>query len=315
MRSPHSYPLVAPLTQHSSGPNTIDDGPDPFPSRLSSLLAGAAVALGIGLIGPGATRAESSVLLASPQLVQSIAATTFDKHGTAVGQSSFELETEEDGNQLMRVTLAIEGGGTNVSQAILSPVRSARADKEAEAAETRSPHPYGPAGGLRLVEERSQSTRADGVSLPLLVIDHKKGRVSCYPSDRERSEGQHVDIPEEDRVVNVPMQLLFLPLVRGETDATHFQIATCADGPVLHSMIAVAGPTIERDGRKIVEIKYGPDLGKTVAWFASRLLPSFSFWFDADDGAYLGHRMPLHRKGPEILLVRQGLTPPDIGVD
>ena len=57
------------------------------------------------------------------------------------------------------------------------------------------------------------------------------------------------------------------------------------------------------------------DLGSTVAFFASRLLPSFSFWFDAKDGAYLGHRMPLHRKGPEVVLVRSGLTPRDLGVE
>jgi hypothetical protein len=80
-------------------------------------------------------------------------------------------------------------------------------------------------------------------------------------------------------------------------------------------MIAVRGSTLEREGRRIVEVEYGPDFGATVAWLASRLLPSFSFWFDADDGSYLGHRMPLHRKGPEVTLVRQGLTPAEIGAD
>jgi hypothetical protein len=80
-------------------------------------------------------------------------------------------------------------------------------------------------------------------------------------------------------------------------------------------MIAVPGPRFEREGREIVEIRYGPDLGSAVAFFASRLLPSFSFWFDAKDGAYLGHRMPLHRQGPEVVLVRSGLTPRDLGVE
>ena len=110
------------------------------------------------------------------------------------------------------------------------------------------------------------------------------------------------------------MQLLFQPLVRGEVEDLRFQIVLCSDGPQLQDMIAVRGPRFERDGREIVEIRYGPDLGKTVAFFASRLLPSFSFWFDAKDGAYLGHRMPLHRKGPEVVLVRSGLTPKDLGV-
>jgi hypothetical protein len=80
-------------------------------------------------------------------------------------------------------------------------------------------------------------------------------------------------------------------------------------------MIAVRGPSSRIAGRDVLEIRYGPDLGKAVAWLASRLLPRFSFWFDSRDGSYLGHRMPLHRKGPKILLVREGLTPFDIGLD
>jgi hypothetical protein len=147
------------------------------------------------------------------------------------------------------------------------------------------------------------------------VIDHLRGRVSCYPEDEDPSSGRHVEIGADDRVVNVPMQMLFEPLVEGDVETLQFQIALCNDGPVIHRMIATRAPIFERDGRRILEIRYGPDLGKTVAWFASRLLPSFSFWFDADDGSYLGHRMPLHRKGPEVLLVRQGLRPTDLGVD
>jgi hypothetical protein len=111
------------------------------------------------------------------------------------------------------------------------------------------------------------------------------------------------------------MQLLFRPLVTGASKAVHFQIALCRDGPVLHKMIAVRGPTTRLQGREVLEIRYGPDLGSAISWFASRLLPKFSFWFDARDGEYLGHRMPLHRKGPEVLMVRQGLTPLDIGLD
>ena len=94
-----------------------------------------------------------------------------------------------------------------------------------------------------------------------------------------------------------------------------FQIAACEDGPTLYDMIAVRGDTRTKRGRRVIEVEYGPDFGKAVAWLAARLLPSFSFWFDADSGAYLGHRMPLHRKGPEITLVRQGLTPPELGIE
>ena len=147
------------------------------------------------------------------------------------------------------------------------------------------------------------------------MIDHARRRVSCYPDGEPESAGRHHEIPEGDRVVNDPMQLIFQPHVSGETKTLRFQLATCKDGPVLYDMIAVRGDTIERDGRRIVEIEYGPDFGETVAFLASALLPSFSFWFDAADASYLGHRMPLHRAGPEVTLVRQGLTPAQIGAD
>ena len=279
-----------------------------YPSSCRVLLS--AALLGTCLFAASVIQAESTVRLYADRTLDTIGATTFDEQGKVVGQSSFEIEAEPDGLRRMRVTLSVEGGGSNVSQALLVPIHPI-------ATTTGEPSNRPEAGQIemRLVEERSQATRADGVSLPLLVIDHLIGRVSCYPADQDPSAGQHIDLPDEDRVVNVPMQLLFLPLVRGEVDTLRFQIATCAPGPVLHQMIAVRGPTIERDGRDVVEIEYGPDFGKTVAWLASRLLPSFSFWFDARDGAYLGHRMPLHRDGPEILLVRRGLSPPDLGVD
>lgn len=270
--------------------------------------------------------AESQVLLEADGPLEDIDATTFDSDGHAVGQSYFAIETEASGLKQMTVSMSIEGGGRNLSRATLAPI-AAQVDGD----EARGGGPT----KLRLVEQRSQATRADGVSLDLLVIDHERGRVSCYPpelsltspdegpvdlgapdlSERDNPPGKHAPLPAEDRVVNVPMQLLFRPLIEHRVDELEFQIAACNNGPVIHRMIAVRGPTRQRDGREVVEIRYGPDFGKTVAWFASRLMPNFSFWFDTHDGGYLGHRMPLHRKGPEILLVRQGLTPPEIGID
>ncbi len=260
-----------------------------------------------------AAGAESDLTLRAASDFEPVAATTFDEAGAPVGESSFAVETDDQGRQVMHVTLAIEGGGTNVSQATLAPLDSERTRGGGLPAVSAAPRSY------RLLEQRSQATRADGVALPLLVIDHQKRRVSCYPASEagasRPSGGQHVDLPDDDRVVNVPMQLLFQPLVRGEVDSLRFQIAMCTKGPVIHDVIAVRGPTRMRDGRRVVEIRYGPDFGKAVAWLASRVLPVFSFWFDANDGRYLGHRMPLHRKGPEVLLVRQGLTPPQLGID
>ncbi|MEM9176307.1 MAG: hypothetical protein AAGC67_13855 [Myxococcota bacterium] len=270
-------------------------GPAAFAAR--ALLAALALA-------PPTAFAESSLALRAGDDTEAIGATTFDASGRAIGRSSFETWTEDDGSHRMRVTLGTDEGARNVSQAVLAPVAGGLAGAPSTDEVT-----------LRVIEERSQSTTADGKTLPLLVIDHRAGRVSCYEEGKPESEGRHVAIEGDDRVVNVPMQMLFLPLVQGEVDVVRFQIAACSNGPVLHDMIAVRSGTRTKLGRKVVEIEYGPDFGEAVAWLASRLLPSFSFWFDADTGAYLGHRMPLHRKGPEITLVRQGLTPPELGIE
>ncbi len=279
----------------------------PTPSTRSSAsaarhraLAAALALLGCATLSAAPAGAESLIRLPRLDETPSLAATTFDRSGRAVGQSSFRVETLAAGSKRLQIEMAVDAGGQNVSEATLAPAPAGDA---------------GGAEGMRLVEERSQSTRADGVRLDLLVIDHERGRASCIPDRGGAEAARHVDLPDPDRVVNVPMQLLFQPLVRGEVEEVRFQIVLCGDGPQLQDMIAVRGPRFERDGRDVVEIRYGPDLGATVAFFASRLLPSFSFWFDAKDGAYLGHRMPLHRKGPEVVLVRSGLTPRDLGVE
>jgi hypothetical protein len=267
---------------------------------------------------------ESSIVLEIPGELEGLLATTFDEDGHAVGTSSFEVESEDTGRRRLRVRMAIDGGGQNLSEVTIAPII------DALAANLSLPDPANPSDAsnapladpavarpqrYHIVEERVQSTRADGTSLDYLVIDHARGQVSCYPPDRDLSKGEHLELPDGESVVNVPMQLLFQPLVHGEVDRLRFQIAVCRSGPALHDVVAVRGPKTHHDGRDVIEIRYGPDLGNAVAWLASRLLPRFSFWFDLRDGGYLGHRMPLHRKGPEILLVRKGLTPVDLGAD
>ena len=248
--------------------------------------------------------AESRVLLPAAEL-EPVAATTFDADGQPIGRSRFTVETEGSGLLRMKVEISVEGGGMSRSEALLAPVAATAGGSRPEEGPRR----------WRLLEERSQATRADGRSLDRLVIDHSRGRVSCHPSSADGVERppKHLDLPADERVVNVPLQLLFLPLVAREVEDVRFQITLCRDGPVIHDMIAVRGPSRQRDGRSVIEVRYGPDLGRAVAWLASRMLPSFSFWFDRETGAYLAHRMPLHTKGPEVLLVRTGLAPRDIG--
>lgn len=268
----------------------------------------------IGVAAPGPARCESDLIFPTPEDLSKIAATTFDMKGTAVGESAFWVEQEEPDLFTMRIELAVEGGGVNRSEATFVH-EGDPAETEASAASPGEPDEAGVRpSGLRLIEQRSQATRADGVSLPLLVIDHRNKKASCIPSNREDGPARHVDLPEQDRVVNVPLQLLFEPLVTGDRTRLEFQLVLCRKGPVLYDMVAKRESESEFSKDQVVEIQYGPDVGKTFGWLAQKVLPRFAFWFDARRGNYLGHRMPLHTKGPEILLVRHGLQPMDLGL-
>jgi hypothetical protein len=164
--------------------------------------------------------------------------------------------------------------------------------------------------GLRLLREESLSHDADGRPLDLLRVDHERGEASCT-SRGGLGERVSVPLPDDERVVNVPLNLLFLPLVRGSTKQVDFQLFLCGGGArVMDFRAVVAGSSSTRDDHRIVEVSYGPDLGLVVSGLASAFLPRLSFWFEADgNGTYLAHRMPLFSKGPEVTVVRDGFSP------
>jgi hypothetical protein len=97
--------------------------------------------------------------------------------------------------------------------------------------------------------------------------------------------------------------------VRGEVSTVSFQLLLCRGGPRLMDFQArvvrrESGP----DGRELVEVRYGPDLGMVVSLFARAMVPKLSFWFDAKgDNQWLAHRIPLYSEGPEMFVVRRGV--------
>jgi len=260
-------------------------------------LAAIAATIASAMIAAGAS-AESQILLPFPTDIGLVAATTFDPNGERLGKSALSVEERPDGSFFLEIDIRIDEGARNHVEAELEGIPSTDGGKPT----------------LRVLRESSQSHLADGTSLALLQVDHVTGRASCTPPGKGPSEAVIVDIPEDDRVVNVPMNLLFLPLVLGEVDEVLFQVFICRGGPRLVKVRAIrAGEHLTPDGRRILEIRYGPDLGATISWLASRILPVFSFWFDVEAAQYVGHRMPLYSKGPDVVLVRDPLAPPDLG--
>jgi hypothetical protein len=161
------------------------------------------------------------------------------------------------------------------------------------------------------VRQESRSFDPDGRSLGLLSIDHVARRARC--SDQRGAADSEIELPEGDRVVNVPLNLLFLPLVRGDADHLSFQLFLCrSHAQLLDFQAWVAERAAGAQGGP-VEIRYAPDLG-LLSPFARQMVPRLSFWFDprAPHG-WIAHRLPLYSGGPEVLVVREGISTATLG--
>jgi hypothetical protein len=145
------------------------------------------------------------------------------------------------------------------------------------------------------------------VALVVLRIDHRKRTGSCtMPTSNGELRRKSLELPEHDRVVNVPLMLLFQPLARGEAETTNFQLFLCRGGPRLLNVEArVSAPDASKPHLR--EVVYGPDFG-LFSDLAGGLLPSFSFWFDERaPHRWMAHKLPLYSKGPEVFVVREGV--------
>ena len=160
---------------------------------------------------------------------------------------------------------------------------------------------------LRPVHEQSRSFDPEGKPLGVLSIDHVMARASCLSPKGELKE---LELPTEDRVANVPLNLLFIPLARGEVENVEFQLMTCSFGPRLLNFEAAVAPNGNgsRNGSgHVVEVRYKPDLG-IISFMAKSMIPKLSVWFDPDASSpWLGHRIPLYTKGPEVFVIREGV--------
>jgi hypothetical protein len=215
-----------------------------------------------------------------------VPATTYDDHGAPLGDANLLIDQLENGSVRVFSQSGEERGAHTVATAELTPVEPGRS--------------------LRLARQESRSFDPHGASIGALEIDHRTRRARCM--NAAGAVEAEVVLDPEDRVVNVPMNLLFLPLVRGETSEMRFQLFLCRNGARLvdfeawvagHASGAAPGP---------VEIRYAPDFG-LLSPLAGQLVPKLSFWFDprAPHG-WIAHRLPLYTGGPEVLVVKQGIS-------
>jgi hypothetical protein len=254
-------------------------------------------ALAAGLLTGATAGAESAVLLPypAPDDFGVIPASTYDEQGRRVGEAAVLVEQLPNENVAVRLHGGFDGGARVEFDAELTPVM----------VDGRRM--------LRTLKERSQAHDPDGKPLVTLEIDHQTGHGRCVPPGAGSGRTSEIELPAPDRVVNVPLNLLFQPIGKGQTDSVDTQAFFCLGGA---RVMGFTGEVVDRDrektvdGRIIREIKYGPDGRGLLSWAAQPLAPKISFWVDAArDGAYVAHRMPLYSRGPVVYFIADGVDP------
>jgi len=244
------------------------------------------------LLSTNAVRADSELRLPYPAIYGKIPAATFDTGRHRVGDANLNVEKLEDGMVRIFAESSFDGGPRTVAFATLAPIANTNQ--------------------LRPIFQQSASFDSNNEALGTMTIDHRTGVATC---ELRNSEGdgmrtQRVSLPEHDRVANVPLNLLFDPLVKGSVSTVDFQVLVCKSNAKLMDFQArVVSKNRESDGGEhLVEVRYGPDFGSFFSILASAVVPRLSFWFDPSaPNPWIAHRMPLYADGPEVFVVRQGI--------
>jgi hypothetical protein len=237
-----------------------------------------------------AAQAESELRFALPEGFGSIPAATYDDQGRRIGGAFVSIQRADGGLVRLLSESGFEGGARTLAVADLAPVNDGNA--------------------LQLVRQESRSITPEGEPIGVLTIDHAAATASCARSEGDQTVVQEVALPALDRVANIPMNLLFLPLLRGEKKELSFQLFLCREGPrFLDFAASVAQRSNGHDGvGEIVEVRYAPDLGPFVSMLAQNFVPRLSFWFEGNSPyRWIAHRLPLYAKGPEVLVIRDGV--------
>jgi hypothetical protein len=240
-------------------------------------------------------RGESSLSLPPPGIFGEIAADTYDEQGHRVGGANMRVERLAGGNILMEILSGIDGSAQFAGTAELAP--------------------NGADGSMRLVRETTQAVDRAENPLGVTTIDHSAGFAQCGIPEGSREEPVRIDLPIDDRVVNVPLNLLFQPLALGEVEFVDFQVLLCrARGARIVSAQARVAEATGEKGDSLVEIRYRLDFGPILTSLAAPFMPQLSFWFKENSpGAWIGHRMPLFSQGPTVFVVRSGFSPTQLG--
>jgi len=236
--------------------------------------------------------ADSELMLPYPVIFGTIPAATFDEGRQRVGDANLRIEKLEDGNVRILAESGVDGGARTVATATLAPIANSNL--------------------LQPIYQQSRSFDANNDALGVMHIDHRTSEATCsFPREEGGGMRTHrLPLPKHDRVANVPLHLLFQPLIKGDAATVDFQILLCRSHARLLDFQArvVSRNDGANESERLVEVRYSPDLGSVFSLLAGVIVPRLSFWFDpAAPSPWIAHRMPLYADGPEVFVVRQGI--------
>jgi hypothetical protein len=235
------------------------------------------------VLASGTARSESSFLLAYPESFGRVPAATYDEAGERIGGADLLVERLDTGRVRVRSESGKRAGAQTVALAELAPVETDQA--------------------LRMLFQESRSLDEQGEPLGILSVDHVRRVARCRDADGDTV--SEIELPDADRVVNVPMNLFFQPLVRGEETSLEFQLFLCRPNARLMDFEAWA---VRNGDDAPIEIRYRPDFGLASA-IVRQMAPKLSFWFDPQAPyTWVAHRLPLYSGGPEVIVVRDDVA-------
>ncbi|MCH2410479.1 hypothetical protein MK292_06645 [Myxococcota bacterium] len=237
---------------------------------------------------------ESALRLSLPEKYETINANTYDEEGNAVGDARLVIATDKDGNTVLEGEAGITHSASTTYSIVLEPTKHSK---------------------LKPLLQKSHSIDVEGNSLGMLTINHVKGFASCSSSESDpKKKIRTLKLPSNDLVSNIPLSLLFRPLVEGKEKEISFQIFLCRPKPrLIHANAKVVRSKKNAEG--IVEVQYTISLGNLLNRVASPFLPKLSVWFDPKiPNMWIGHRVPLYTQGPTVTILRLGNHLKEIGV-
>jgi len=236
----------------------------------------------------GILYAESAVRFPLPEQYGEKVAIVYDDSGVRIGQATVSMKKINHDSVEIEVRIAI---GSGLNARMNANLRLA-GDKKS----------------LLLVSQETYTTDTEGHLINRMWVDHIRRKAVCINAQNKRL---HINLPEGDHIVNVPLNLLLKTVASGDKDRVDFQTLVCGDD------IKLLDTDVERKAARaeagIVETRYRFDLGLFLSVLATPFLPRISFWFESGyPNAWVGYRMPLYTNGPTVLVLRDDYSPEDL---